>query len=116
MKYLQTAQPWADDLLMASIRTIVQQELAKCVPAEPKDRLLTVSEAALLLRLAVPTIYGLVQRNQIPYIKKTKRIYFSEQKLEKWLEEGENNGSIEVEKAVDTYLSLHRSNRKKKAL
>jgi len=32
------------------------------------------------------------------------------------LEEGENNGSIEVEKAVDTYLSLHRSNRKKKAL
>lgn len=113
MRYLQNAQPWADDLLMASIRTIVQQELAKFVPAEPKDRLLTVSEAAILLRLAVPTIYGLVQRNQIPYIKKTKRIYFSEQKLEKWLEEGENDGPNAVDKAVDTYLSLRKSSRKK---
>jgi len=113
MEYLQTRQGSPDDRLMASIRMIVRQELANVFPSETRDRLLTVTEAAMLLRLAVPTIYGLVQRNQIPYIKKTKLLYFSERKLNEWLEKGENNGPAEVEKAVDTYLSLRKSSRKK---
>jgi len=113
MEYLQTRPSLSDDRLMASIRMIIRQELATIFPSEKRDRLLTVAEAAMLLRLAVPTIYGLVQRNQIPYIKKTKRLYFSERKLNEWLEKGENNGPEEVEKAVDTYLSLRKSNRKR---
>ena len=114
MEYLQTRPGLADDRLMASIRMIVRQELANVFPSESHDRLLTVAEAAIMLRLAVPTIYGLVQRNQIPYIKKTKRLYFSERKLNEWLEQGENNGPEAVEKAVDNYLSLRKTSRNRK--
>jgi hypothetical protein len=68
MDFSQTRAVSPDERLMAAIRIIVRQELATVLTSpEPKDRLLTVAEAATLLRLAVPTIYGLVQRNQIPY-------------------------------------------------
>ncbi|NTV60070.1 MAG: helix-turn-helix domain-containing protein [Chlorobiaceae bacterium] len=113
MEYLQTLPGLADDRLMASIRMIVRQELANVFPSESQDRLLTVAEAASMLRLAVTTIYGLVQRNQIPYIKKTKRLYFSERKLNEWLEQGENNGPEAIEKAVDTYLTLRKASHKR---
>lgn len=114
MDYSQTRAVSPDERLMAAIRIIVRQELATVLTSpEPKDRLLTVAEAATLLRLAVPTIYGLVQRNQIPYIKKTKRLYFSERMLKAWLEKGENDGPGEIDRAVDTYLTLRKSNRKK---
>ncbi|AOS84376.1 excisionase [Chlorobaculum limnaeum] len=114
MDYSQTRAVSPDDRLMAAIRIIVRQELATVLTSpEPKDRLLTVAEAASFLRLAVPTIYGLVQRNQIPYIKKTKRLYFSERKLNEWLEKGENDGPAGIERAVDTYLTLRKSSRKR---
>jgi len=113
MEYLQTRPGLADERLMASIRMIIRQELANVFPSESQDPLLTVAEAANMLRLAVPTIYGLVQRNQIPYIKKTKRLYFSERKLNEWLEQGENNGPEAIEKAVDTYLTLRKASHKR---
>jgi hypothetical protein len=68
MDYPQTRTASPDERLMAAIRIIVRQELATVLSsAEPKDRLLTVAEAATFLRLAVPSIYGLLPRNQIPY-------------------------------------------------
>jgi predicted DNA-binding transcriptional regulator AlpA len=61
MEQLQTRSVSPDDRLMAAIRIIVRQELATVLTSgEPKDRLLTVAEVATFLRLAVPTIYGLV--------------------------------------------------------
>jgi hypothetical protein len=66
MEPLQTRSVSPDDRLMAAIRIIVRQELATVLTSgEPKARLLTVAEAATFLWLAVPTIYSLVQRNQI---------------------------------------------------
>ena len=44
---------------------------------QQKDKLLTVDEAAEMLSLAVPTVYKLVNQNKIPFMKRTKRLYFS---------------------------------------
>jgi excisionase family DNA binding protein len=52
------------------------------------DEFLTVSEAAIFLNLAKQSIYGLISRKQLPYIKKLKRVYFSKTELTKWLESG----------------------------
>ena len=49
---------------------------------------LNIEQAAELLNLAVQTIYGLVHRKKIPFIKKHKRLYFKESELIKWLEDG----------------------------
>ncbi|WP_320112279.1 helix-turn-helix domain-containing protein [Draconibacterium orientale] len=52
------------------------------------DKLLTVSEAAEFLSLSVPTIYTMVHKGQIPYNKKTKRLYFLKSQLTEWIKQG----------------------------
>ena len=46
--------------------------------------LLTVSEAADLLRLSPSTIYGLVYQRRIPYRKHGSRLLFERQSLENY--------------------------------
>jgi excisionase family DNA binding protein len=48
---------------------------------EPVEKLLTIQEAAEFLNLTVPTLYGKTHRNQIPFSKKGKRVYFLKSKL-----------------------------------
>jgi hypothetical protein len=45
------------------------------------DQLLTIRQAGELIKLTVPTLYGYVSRNEIPFSKKGKRLYFSKQQL-----------------------------------
>jgi excisionase family DNA binding protein len=54
----------------------------------PADDLLTISQAAELLSLTVPTIYGLVHRHEIPNSKRGKRLYFSKAELLEWVSAG----------------------------
>jgi len=58
-------------------------------PAFPEeDQLLTIQQAAELLSLSVPTIYGLTSRSEIPGMKKGKRLYFSKKELIDWIKTG----------------------------
>lgn len=52
------------------------------------DELLTISQAAELLSLTTPTLYGLVHKKAIPYSKKSKRLYFSKTELLDWIRTG----------------------------
>jgi excisionase family DNA binding protein len=52
------------------------------------DQLLTIQQAGELLNLSVPTLYGYVQRAEIPVSKRGKRLYFSKQELFVWIKEG----------------------------
>ncbi|GAG95637.1 unnamed protein product, partial [marine sediment metagenome] len=38
------------------------------------------------LTLSVNTIYGMVHNRKIPYLKKSKRLYFKKLDIDKWLE------------------------------
>ncbi|MEI8032138.1 MAG: helix-turn-helix domain-containing protein [Chlorobiaceae bacterium] len=100
-----------DDLIDA-LPIIIRQEITRALQSEKPDKLLTVSEAAEYLRLAIPTIYSLVQHNKIPYMKKTKRLYFSEIKLKEWLDQSRVRSNYEREKEVINKLvkrkSVHR--------
>lgn len=53
----------------------------------PPD-LITIKQAAEVINLAVPTIYGMVGRNEIPVMKRAKKLYFSRSELEAWVREG----------------------------
>lgn len=67
----------SDDRIVTAIRAIIRQELARALDVQQKDKLLTVDEAAEMLSLAVPTVYKLVNQNKVPFMKRTKRLYFS---------------------------------------
>lgn len=71
---------------------------------EPKDELLTVQEAAQFLKLTVPTIYSKVSRNELPVMKKGKRLYFSQKELLEYLQTGRKKTNTEIAAEADAYL------------
>jgi len=59
------------------------------VPPDPADEVpITISEAAALINLSVPTLYGLTHRRKIPSYRKGKRLYFLKSELLAWLKAG----------------------------
>lgn len=61
------------------------------------DQFLTIQEAAKFINLAVPTIYAMVAKNQIPFSKKSKRLYFSKQELTDFIKSGRKKTVSEIE-------------------
>jgi excisionase family DNA binding protein len=49
---------------------------------------ITISEAATLTNLAVPTLYGLVHRRKIPSYRQGKRLYFLKSEILAWIKAG----------------------------
>jgi excisionase family DNA binding protein len=72
------------------------------------EQLLTVQEAAQFLNLAVATIYSKVSRQELPVMKRSKRLYFSSTELMEYLKEGRNKSNAEIEQEADAYLSNKR--------
>lgn len=68
------------------------------------DDLLTIEEAGDILKLAVPTIYGLVNKRIIPYMKKGKRLFFSRKELTEWIKAGRRKTSIEIAEEAEKYI------------
>lgn len=65
------------------------------------DQLLTIQEAAQVLHLSVPTIYGLVHRKEIPVCKKGKRLYFSKDELTAYIKSGRKKTKSEIESEAE---------------
>lgn len=68
------------------------------------EELLTVKQAAELLKLSVPTIYAYVQRQEIPVSKRGKRLYFSKQELLDWVKEGRKKTVSEIEEQANSRI------------
>ena len=77
-------------------------------PTEQAEKLLTIKEASKFLKLSVPTIYSKVSKNELPYMKRSKRLYFSSIELMKYIKEGRKKSNSEIEADADTYLSNNR--------
>lgn len=60
--------------------------------------------------LSKPTLYGYVQRNEIPFYKKGNRLKFFKSEIIDWIKTGKQKTIKEVEADTDEFLS----NRRKK--
>jgi len=74
-------------------------------PQPEEDKLLTIREAAEILHLSVPTVYGLVQRAEVPVCKRGKRLYFSKQEIMAWIMAGRKKTVSEIEVEADRYIN-----------
>jgi len=74
-------------------------------PQESPERLLTVQEAAEFLNLSVATIYSKVSKNELPVMKRSKRLYFSSKELMQYLKDGRKKSSAEIEAEAESYLN-----------
>ena len=72
------------------------------------DQLLTVHQAAVYLSLAVPTVYSMVSRGELPVMKRSKRFYFSRQELMGYLKEGRKKTTLEAQIEAQDLLERKR--------
>ena len=79
------------------------QAINTSIPIE-EPSFLTIDEAAKLINLTKPTVYGLVHQNKIPYIKKGKRLYFVKADILDWIKSGKQTTKSELEMKADAYL------------
>lgn len=76
-----------------------------------KDHLMNVQEVADYLSLSIATIYGKCHFNEIPRIKKGKRLYFLKSDIDSWLAESKQKTNDDIQKMALDYINknpLHR--------
>ena len=68
----------------------IHKIVAALKPAVPdeKHRIVGIEEACAITQKAKPTIYTLSRKGIIPSYKRGKKLYFYEDELLKWIEEG----------------------------
>jgi excisionase family DNA binding protein len=101
-------------LRVSEIRSLLREELESYFKTQ-KDRvrnnppqtekLLTVQEAAAYLSLSVATIYSKVSRNELPFMKRGKRVYFTQMELLDYLKDGRNKSNEEIEEEAINHLT-----------
>ena len=64
------------------------QSLKKEGPTASINNLLDVDEACAFLKMARPTLYAKTSRNEIPHIKRGKKLWFEPERLQEWLIHG----------------------------
>jgi excisionase family DNA binding protein len=103
--------PQAISRLLEKLENIEQLIVTQNTSPQPEsDKLLTIKQAAEIIHLSVPTIYGLVQRSEVPVCKRGKRLYFSKQELTAWIMSGRKRTIAEIDEDVKNYYpSLKRS-------
>jgi excisionase family DNA binding protein len=74
-------------------------------PTEQPDQLLTIQQTAEFLSLAVPTIYTMVSRGEIPVMKRSKRLYFSRIELINYLKQGRKKTIAETATEAGNYIN-----------
>ena len=70
------------------IKKAVSESLNSHLPDQKQSKYseyLTITEASEYLHLAIPTLYSFTSKNEIPFIKKGKRLYFKKVDLDNWL-------------------------------
>lgn len=75
--------------------------------AEPQQEIETpinLSEVTKITGLTKPTLYGYVQRNEIPYSKKGNRLYFFKSEVINWIKTGRQKTLKELQSEADNYL------------
>jgi excisionase family DNA binding protein len=89
---------------MSTLESLMHQHLNR--PSEEKvEKLMSIKEASKFLNLSVPTIYSKVSKDEIPYMKRGKRLYFSNKELMDYLKAGRNKSVVQIEKEAESYLS-----------
>lgn len=82
------------------------------IPLLEEDKLLTIRDAAEILHLSVPTVYGLVQRSEVPVCKRGKRLYFSKQELLAWIKSGRKKTISEINAEAEKYIHSRKPDRR----
>jgi excisionase family DNA binding protein len=71
----------------------------------PKGELLTIEQAAEFLHLSKATIYSKCSRNELPYMKRGKRLYFLREQLLEYVKAGRCETAQEMAENAHEFLT-----------
>jgi excisionase family DNA binding protein len=97
--------------LIRSISEKVSENIIRTINVATTDDeppFIGITEAAALIHKAVPTVYGLVHKNKIPFIKNGKQLYFVKADILEWVKSGTQKTSRDLDLEVDKYLAKNR--------
>ena len=92
-------------LIQNAVRKALDETQTNNTTHSEADKLLTIQEAAGIISLTVPTIYGLVSRSGIPCMKKGKRLYFSKKELSDWIKTGRKKTIAETNIEATAFIN-----------
>jgi excisionase family DNA binding protein len=91
-------------LIQSSIRKVLKETPPQSVQVtDQQEKLLTIQDAAKFLSLTVPTMYSKVSKGELPVMKRSKRLYFSQTELLDYLKAGRKKSNAEIEHEAEQY-------------
>ena len=102
--------PQAVELLIEKIEKLEKHLLVDSSKRtnEQSGQLMTVDQAAEFLNLAKPTVYSMVSRGELPYMKRSKRLYFSREDLLAYIRDGRKMTDAEMQYSAPEFLTNKR--------
>ena len=96
--------------LMAKIEEVLEK-----MPQQENGngRLMTLGQVSALLGKSTSTIYAMTSEKRIPYRKRGNKLYFFEDEIMRWIEQGGTSGSTN-EDEFKARLEALRSDKKRK--
>ena len=88
------------DALTETVGKLLQGAMAPMVVTAPEE-MVTVKDAASILRLSVSRVYTLVQEGRIPCFKPGRNMLFLPSELRKWMAEGLRKGQPSIEEHME---------------
>ena len=88
-------------ILRVLSRVINQNSLER---SDQVKELLNIEEACELLSIKKPTLYQKVSRREIPFLKRSKRLYFKREDLIEYLEKGRVKSISEITEEAENLL------------
>ncbi len=106
MVILQIEQQELSGMIEAAVQKAVTASMENLQQkgSSEKDKILTVEEAADFLKCKVATIYDNVGKGSIPYMKRSKRLYFSENELRDYLKIGSRRTNRQIMEESRSYI------------
>ena len=68
------------------------------------EEFLSIDKVADYLNLSKSAIYKFTMKNEIPYFKRSRKLYFKRKEIEKWLEEGKVKTKTELIAEINQHV------------
>ena len=106
MIILQLTSEQLGNLIQSSVREVLRTSKHSEASTQTSEKPLSISEVAEFLNLSTSTIYGKVSRGELPFMKRGKRLYFSQAELKEYLKDGRKLTLDEIASEADSYCKL----------
>lgn len=109
LQIIVTTKQELESIIETSISKALNLKILESEQKEQADQLFIIDEAMTFTRLSKATLYSLVNRREIPFCKKGKRLYFSKHDLTDWIKSGRNKTNAEISADTHAYLKNKKS-------